>query len=222
MCAAALLCLGALPASAQIFTWRDAVGNLILSNRQPGADAQSIRTYAVPVDDDNDLRTVGSSQRAHNDTYDDLIVEHSRRNGVRQSLVRAVIQVESGFNPFARSPKGAMGLMQLMPDTARQLGVANAFNAAENVRGGVLYLRQLLDRYGNDEVLALAAYNAGPGAVDRHGQRVPPFRETKDYVLRVNKLAEASRVARTPAPLYRVVEIVDGREIVKYTNQPRR
>ncbi len=216
---AALLCAGAVPASAQIFTWRDATGKLILSNKQPGAEAESIRTYAVPVEDDEDVRAIGSSLRARNTAFDDLIVEHARRNGVRQSLVRAVIQVESGFNPSARSPKGAMGLMQLMPDTARELGVANAYNPAENVRGGVLYLRQLLDRYDNDEALALAAYNAGPGAVDRHGQSVPPYQETKDYVLRVNQIAGATKRTPAAAPLYRSIDIVDGRPVVKYTDK---
>src|SRR5207247_3257824 len=121
--------------------------------------------------------------------YDDLIREQSQLNGVRTDLVRAVMQVESGFNPSARSPKGALGLMQLMPATIQQFGVRNPFNPIENLRAGVAYLRQLLDRYGNNEELALAAYNAGPRAVDRHGQNVPPYRETKNYVTRINKMA---------------------------------
>ena len=89
-----------------------------------------------------------------------------------------------------------MGLMQLMPATARQFGVRNAFNPDENVRAGVAYLRQLLDRYDNNEELALAAYNAGPGAVDRHGQTIPPYRETRDYVTRVNGIAGQTPRAR--------------------------
>src|SRR5438552_13501402 len=118
--------------------------------------------------------------------YDPLILEHARLGGVRPDLVRAVVQVESGYNAYARSPKGALGLMQLMPATIQRFGVQNPFNPEENVRAGVSYLRQLLDRYDNDEQLALAAYNAGPGAVDRHGQNIPPYPETQSYVHRIS------------------------------------
>jgi soluble lytic murein transglycosylase-like protein len=131
--------------------------------------------------------------------------------------VRAVIQVESAFNPRAVSPKGAMGLMQLMPATAKQFGVIDPFNPAENIRAGVSYLRQLLDRYDHDEQLALAAYNAGPGAVDKYGSKVPPYKETQNYVLKIAGLRGNVR----PAPssrIYRVSEIVDGQPVVKYTN----
>ena len=117
---------------------------------------------------------------------------------------------------MARSVKGAMGLMQLMPATAVAYGVSNAFDPAENIRAGVAYLRGLLDRYSQNEELALAAYNAGPTAVAKYGA-VPPYRETKDYVAKIQKNA-GSR----PAPLrvYKVVEIKDGREVVRYTNTP--
>ena len=150
--------------------------------------------------------------------YDDLIAEHARLNAIRPSLVRAVMLVESAFDPYARSVKGALGLMQLMPSTMRDFGVTQPFNPAENIRAGVAYLRRLLDRYDNNEELALAAYNAGPGAVDKHGQTIPPYRETRDYVSKVNRVAGPStRVAGTQ--IYKVVEIVDGQEIVKYTDQ---
>jgi len=107
--------------------------------------------------------------------YETLIQEHASLNNVRADLVRAVIQVESGFNPSAVSPKGAVGLMQLMPATIQQFGVRNPFSPSENVRAGVAYLRQLLDRYSNHEELALAAYNAGPGAVDNTANRSRRF-----------------------------------------------
>ncbi|HET6198646.1 MAG TPA: lytic transglycosylase domain-containing protein, partial [Acetobacteraceae bacterium] len=138
--------------------------------------------------------------------------------GVRPALVRAVMQVESGFNPYARSPKGAMGLMQLMPATAKQYGVRNAFNPADNVRAGVAYLRELLDRYQNNEELALAAYNAGPGAVDKHGQSVPPYRETRSYVAQVGKMA-GKPVQTRDKTIYKSTDTTaDGREVPKYTN----
>jgi len=203
------------PAQAQIYSWRDANGNLVLSNKRPGS-AGPLTSYAVPkAEGVRATRSVVSSRAR---AYDDLISEHSRTNGVRADLVRAVMQVESGFNPYARSPKGAMGLMQLMPATAKQYGVKNAFNPAENVRAGVAYLRELIDRYENKEELALAAYNAGPGAVDKHGQTVPPFRETLSYVAQINKMA-GKPVAVAGSSFYKVTEMINGREVTKYTDK---
>jgi soluble lytic murein transglycosylase-like protein len=151
-------------------------------------------------------------------TYDDIIRLHSNLNGVRPDLVRAVVQVESAFNPYARSPKGALGLMQLMPATAQLFGVRNAFDPVENIRAGVAYLRRLLDRYKNNEELALAAYNAGPEAVDKHGQSVPPFRETRNYVAQVNRVSAGPLQTGTRG-IYKVTEIVDGRAVVRYTDK---
>ena len=127
------------------------------------------------------------------DRYEPLIQEHASRQALRPELVRAVIQVESGFNPRALSPKGAMGLMQLMPATARSLGVNNPWDPAQNIRGGTDYLRHLLDEYDGNEELALAAYNAGSGAVSKYGRRIPPYRETRDYVRKVGAAAGESR-----------------------------
>src|SRR5262249_21263447 len=172
---------------AEIYSWRDANGKLVLSDRKPPVAAENVKSFAVASSPAIRTTRYVSAERSH--AYDDLILEHSRKNGVRSDLVRAVMQVESAFNPNARSPKGAMGLMQLMPATARQYGVANPYNPAENVRAGVAYLRELLDRYQEKEELALAAYNAGPGAVDKHGQAVPPYRETRNYVAHINQMA---------------------------------
>ena len=121
------------------------------------------------------------------------------------------------FNPYAKSPKGALGLMQLMPATIQQFGVRNPFSPEENVRAGVAYLRQLLDRYSNNEELALAAYNAGPGAVDKHGQAVPPYRETRNYVAQINQMA-GRPIERRGSAIYRTTEIVDGRPVSRYSD----
>ena len=207
-----VICLGlTAPADAQIYSWRDSNGNLVLSNHKPDA---AIRTYAVP--EAGTLRTTRYTTEDRVRSYDDLITEHARRNGVRTDLVRAVVQVESGFNERARSPKGALGLMQLMPETIRLFGVVNPFNPIENIRAGVAYLRQLLDRYQDDERLALAAYNAGPTAVDRHGQTVPPYRETREYISRVKQVA-GTRVDRHK--IYKTTEIVDGRPVPHYSDR---
>ena len=112
-----------------------------------------------------------------------LIDIYARHNGLSSRLVQAVVQVESGYNPDAMSQKGAMGLMQLMPETAAELGVGDAYDPEENLRGGTRYLRQQLDRFG-DLRLALAAYNAGPTAVARY-DGIPPYRETQRYVEKV-------------------------------------
>jgi hypothetical protein len=125
---------------------------------------------------------------------DAAIDEAATRHHVDPSLVRSVVKVESNFNPNAVSPKGAMGLMQLMPSTARSLNVANPFDPAQNVDAGVRHLRKLLDSYGGNVSLSLAAYNAGSGAVARSAG-VPHFRETQNYVRRITSLYQGGAAA---------------------------
>ena len=208
-------------ASAQIYAWRDASGNLVLSDK---AKDPSARSYSLSPAIDTTVRTTKPpSKRAAE--YQGLIEEHAALNTVSVDLVRAVIQAESAFNSRAVSPKGALGLMQLMPATAAEFGVTDAFNPAQNVRAGVKYLKHLLDTYDGRVELALAAYNAGPAAVKKYGGKVPPYRETQNYVARIQGStvpgsAGTSGSVASRRPIYKTVQIVDGREVVRYTATP--
>jgi soluble lytic murein transglycosylase-like protein len=213
---AVALALTPASATAQIYAWRDASGTLVLSDRELNTPT---KIYEVPGAPSYRTTTAADHRPAASPRFDDIVVAHAQRHALRPELVRAVIQVESGYNPTATSAKGAMGLMQLMPATARELGVRNAYDPEENIRGGTAYLRQLLDRYAGNEELALAAYNAGSGAVDRYGQRVPPFRETRDYVRKVGLKAGTETGSRTKVVIYKSIEIIDGRAIPRYSTQ---
>lgn len=116
--------------------------------------------------------------------FNDIIKRAAETHNVPEKLISSVIKQESNFNPSARSSAGASGLMQLMPGTAKYLGVVNIFDPEQNVMGGAKYLRQMLDQFNDDTEIALAAYNAGPGAVKKHGG-IPPYKETQNYVQKV-------------------------------------
>ncbi len=171
-CAAAVLFLGLFSGGASaggIYHFVDEQGNSHFSN------VPNDRRYVPILEKRRGAPSVKS--------YDLMIVEAADQHGVPPALVKAVVATESSFNPKAVSAKGAQGLMQLMPTTARSLGVEEPLHVEQNLDGGVRYLRSLIDRYG-DWSRALAAYNAGPRAVDRYGG-IPPYQETRQYVDRV-------------------------------------
>ena len=214
ICAAIAVFSLASSAQAQIYTWTDGNGHLVVSDHPKNGLPE--RAYVVPQTES--IRATRPVDTSRSSLYDDMIAFNARAQGVRSDLVRAVMQVESGFNPVARSPKGAMGLMQLMPETMKEFHVTNAFDPAENIRGGVAYLKQLLDKYSNNEVLALAAYNAGPGAVDRYGKAVPPYKETQDYVRKIVKIT-VQPIQQRGHVIYKITEVVDGQETIRYSDQ---
>ncbi len=150
------------------------------------------RCYACGVNSRVNFGTV----RLNTQAYSNEIAAAAREFGVEEAVVRAIIHAESAFNPTALSRAGAQGLMQLMPATARRFGVTDSYDANQNIRGGVQYLSWLLRRFNGNLTLAAAGYNAGEGAVDRHGG-VPPYSETRYYVQRVAQLAERYRGEKT-------------------------
>jgi transglycosylase-like protein with SLT domain len=156
-------------------------------------------------------------------SYGEHIRQASEQYGVPEKLVQAVIRVESAYNPRAVSPKGARGLMQLMPATASLLGVRDSFDPIENINGGVRHLRGLLERFGQDVALAVAAYNAGEHAVTQYGG-VPPYAETRGYVAKVLSLFRGSSEspAATPAALSQTYRVTADDGTLVYTNIPPR
>jgi soluble lytic murein transglycosylase-like protein len=168
-------------AHADIFAFVDADGVTHFSN--------------VPIDDrfevvlnsanDDEIAPIHPAILSLSIRYDSMIREEAKDADVDPELLRAVIVVESGFNANAVSGAGAQGLMQLMPATAKLYGVNDAFDPQQNIRGGALYLRDLIDRYDENYELVLAAYNAGEDAVARHGGSIPPYAETRRYVPKV-------------------------------------
>jgi len=226
----AVLFLGAAPAHAQIRKLVEEHGRIIFVNADDNTPARkgritnsnsalsaAARAERADTSGSSDLR-YRPLTRAEIDKYVD---ELAKKHNVDPALIRAVIAAESGYDPSATSRKGAQGLMQLMPDTAQQLGVHDAYNAKENLEAGVRYLRALLDKYNGDLDKALAAYNAGEGAVERAGG-VPNIRETQNYVRRITDRYyhsdSSGRQSWIPAPrsIRREVD-ADGK--VVFTNE---
>jgi soluble lytic murein transglycosylase-like protein len=168
-------------ARADIYSFTDTAGIAHFSN-VPADARYELLLVAPPEPKAPGVTAVDVDWLSRSGQYDGLIRVASKDATIQPALVRAVIVVESGFNPHAVSKKGAVGLMQLLPATARRYGVRNIFDPEQNVRAGARYLSDLLARFDSNLELALAAYNAGEQAVERYGRRVPPFRETLSYV----------------------------------------
>lgn len=181
--AVATIFLPLAPVFGDVFVYKDANGVMTFTNVPNHAG------YHRVLKENAGQTYLGS---AISNTYEDLIRSIAGRHNLDTDLVRAVIRAESDFNSTARSNKGAMGLMQLMPDTARLHNVIDAFDPSDNVEGGVRHLKMLLERYQGNLELSLAAYNAGSGAVEKHGG-IPPFAETREYVRRVLRFYDSYR-----------------------------
>jgi hypothetical protein len=179
----------------QLYVVRGSRGSITFTSTPPqaGANYEVFKPRSISFSFYKGYRSYKKwTPKAIKSDYDQLIVDTADDHSIEPALVKAVVHVESLFNPRARSSKGAMGLMQLMPGTAKRFGVKNAYTPSENIGAGAQYLKFLLKRYDGNESLALAAYNAGEGCVDSYG-RIPPYQETQNYVRRVLKVRELYR-----------------------------
>jgi soluble lytic murein transglycosylase-like protein len=221
---------------AQLASYVDEHGKLIYVNRDSpaprigstisspskGSQASGVGMTSSALLGSESEASAGSSLAPSDDRFDRIVRAAAERHKVDPALVKAVISTESGWNPRAISSKGAVGLMQLIPGTAQRFGVGNRFDPVQNVEGGTMYLRTLLDRYDGDLTKSLAAYNAGEGAVDRSGG-VPQIPETQKYVQKVTDAYFQPDSGRDPQlwspPRAPVRRDVDSHGRVVFTNE---
>jgi soluble lytic murein transglycosylase-like protein len=200
-----LFALAAAPCSADIYSYTDEQGRGHFSDvaldaryelytKDKRVDAPIAPQIAASVPELAEPATQAAGPLQGRKHYVDMIARVAREQKVDAALIHAVVSAESAYNPAAKSPRGATGLMQLMPDTARRYGVTDLLNPLENLRAGAAYLKDLLSLFNNNLRLAVAAYNAGEGAVKRSGNRIPAYAETRAYVPRVMQLYQQYRV----------------------------
>jgi soluble lytic murein transglycosylase len=174
-----MVLLSSAPLRADIYMYVDRDGVVHFTNA-PTASENDYRVYVKE-------KKVYSSQIYSPQSFEDYIRQASDRYGIAFSLLKAIIKAESDFNPRAVSKKGAMGLMQIMPENIKAMNISNPFDPLENILGGARYFREMLDRFEGHLSLSLAAYNAGPTAVERYNNQIPPYKETENYIERVLK-----------------------------------
>jgi hypothetical protein len=199
-----------------LYSYTDENGSQVFTNIAPVKPVFDLQiTGEVPAVPESPTATKSSS-------YDAIIEKYANHYSLDPSLIRSIIATESGFNPRAVSPKGARGLMQLMPATAERLGVSNSFDPEQNIHGGVKHFRSLMDNFNNNLTLSLAAYNAGENLVQRLG-RVPEIKETRNYIQSVTSRLEKkdedtpTEVAPEHPPTYR---FIDESGVLHLTNIP--
>ena len=204
-----------------LYVYRDSSGSALLTNKQ--VNSGSYKQEKVTYYDNTNVHSYSNwgkteaavlpSYSKSKDSYDHIIRTASQIHGVSEGLIKAVMHTESGFNPYAKSPVGAQGLMQLMPATARRFNVSNSYDPTQNIHAGAKYLSWLIKRFNGNVQLALAGYNAGEGNVDKYGG-IPPFRETRDYVKRVmsryNNLYAGGVGSSSGAPSTDSVQIISA------------
>jgi soluble lytic murein transglycosylase-like protein len=229
-----LFARGALYGQPRLYSYVGDNGLRVITNIPPPGETlpleeTSSKTASIRLETPSAVPQPAPTRGENEIRWDNLILKYASIYSLEPDLIRAVIKAESNFNPLAISPKGALGLMQLMPDTARRYGVKNVFDAEQNIAGGVSYLYDLLQMFGGNIQLALSAYNAGENLVNRI-RRIPPFLETRNYIARINRMFDFQRSpflmvpqvqVEIPPPKVRRIRHPDGRlEITNIESGP--